>query len=132
MANDTSTTSHTGRKIFLWFIFILIAGTAIAFFIFNQALSDGNKAGVLIDFAHKGVAFKTYEGQLNIGGMGNIPNTAQANEIWHFSVADKKMADTLAALSGKRVNVHYHEIVKAMFWQGETNYFVDAVTVIDK
>jgi len=87
---------------------------------------------VLIDFAHKGVAFKTYEGQLNIGGMGNIPNTAQANEIWHFSVADKKMADTLAALSGKRVNVHYHEIVKAMFWQGETNYFVDAVTVIDK
>lgn len=93
---------------------------------------DGYRAGVLYKFASKGLVFKTYEGELNIGGVGNIPNTAQMNQIWDFSVKNQRTADTLTHLEGRKVSLHYRKVLKSMFWQGETKYFVDGVQVINQ
>lgn len=112
------------KKFLLIFLAVVIAAVVIAYFSTQYTYSEGNRAGVLIKFSHKGYVFKTYEGELNIGGLGNVPNTAQGNQIWYFSVKDKAMADKLMTLEGRKVSLHYKEIVKAMPWEGETNHFV--------
>jgi hypothetical protein len=92
--------------------------------------SEGNRAGVLIKFSKKGNIFKTYEGELNQIGLKNDDRTGLMNNIWAFSVKDKPVADSLMTMEGKTVSLHYKEIKKAFLWQGETNYFVDKVTVV--
>jgi len=112
-------------KKFLWILIgILIIGCIITVLICSYTYSEGSRAGVLIKFSKKGFIFKTYEGELNIGGMGNVPNTAQGNVIWTFSVKDEAVADKLATMEGQKVSLHYEEKVKAMPWQGETDYYI--------
>ncbi|MCW5909314.1 MAG: hypothetical protein KIS94_15715 [Chitinophagales bacterium] len=120
------------KKAGLFLVGILLIGSVVTLLVFSFTYSEGNRAGVLIKFSKKGYVFKTYEGELNIGGMGNIPNTAQMNVIWQFSVKDKAIADSLMGLEGRKVSLHYKEKIKAMFWQGETNYFVDGVEVLNE
>ncbi len=126
----TDKSSHTGRKVLLIILAVLILATAIAFLVFNFTYSEGSRAGVVIKFSKRGYVMKTYEGELNMGGMGNIPNTAQMNMIWNFSVKDKTVADKLMELEGRKVSLHYKEIIQNMPWQGDTKYFVDGVEVI--
>jgi len=113
-------------------LLILILIVVIVYFIFNFTYSEGNRAGVLTKFSKKGFVFKTYEGELNINGLGNISNTAIGDKSWPFSVTDEATADTLAHLEGRRVSLHYREILKNMPWQGETKYYVDGVQVISQ
>jgi hypothetical protein len=119
------------RKGLIIFTGILIIGIAITLLVCNYTYSEGSRAGVVIKFSKKGYLMKTYEGELNMGGMGNLPNTAQVNLMWEFSVKQKAVADTLLKLEGRKVSLHYREIVKNMPWQGDTKYFVDAVEVIN-
>lgn len=132
MANQDSKKSNLLRKILLWLIFLLILGLVLTYFAFNYTYSEGNRAGVIIKFSKKGYMFKTYEGELNLGGLGNIPNTAQMNVIWEFSVREQAVADTLMHLEGRKVSLHYRQVEKNLPWQGETPYFVDGVQLIDK
>lgn len=119
------------RKFLLWFFGLFLVGIIATILIFNITYSEGNRAGVLMKFSKKGYIFKTYEGELNIGGIGNIPNTAQMNQIWEFSVTKPAIADTLMQLEGRKVSLHYREVVKNLFWQGETHYFVDGAKIIE-
>jgi hypothetical protein len=122
--------SSGGRwKLILLLILVLIVLGIYSLFTFTY--SEGNRAGVLIKFSKKGMMFKTYEGELNIGGVGNIPNTAQMNQIWDFSVKDNATADSLMHLEGRKVSLHYQEKIKSLPWTGETHYFVDQVEVIN-
>ncbi len=130
MADTTIKRSNPVPKIIL---IILLAGILIMgiwYAISNVKSSEGTRAGVLIKFSQKGVIIKTYEGELNIGGMNTVPNTAQANQIWEFSVRDKATADKLMQMAGRKVSLHYSEVVNSMPWQGQTNYFVDGAEVI--
>lgn len=128
---DTVAKQSSGKKWMFIVLAIVIAGVVSTFLIFNYTYSEGSRAGVLIKFSKKGYVFKTYEGELNIGGMGNIPNTAQVNSIWAFSVRDNATADILMKLEGKQLSLHYQQIIKNMVWDGETDYFVDGVKVIE-
>ncbi len=118
------------KKGLLIFLLLIVAGLVVTYFILGYTYSEGNRAGVLIKFSKKGFLFKTYEGELNIGGMGNLPNTAQQNVIWEFSCKDNAVADTLMTLEGRKVSLHYHELVKNLPWDGETKYFVDGAKAI--
>lgn len=120
----------SGRKIIMITSLIILVVLSITFLIFNYTYSEGNRAGVVIKFSKKGYLLKTYEGELNLGGMGNIPNTAQQNMLCLFSVKDQSVAETLMNLEGRKVSLHYKEIIKNMPWQGETKYFVDGVKLI--
>jgi hypothetical protein len=122
--------AKSNRKIIIIVALIILVITAITFLIFNYTYSEGNRAGVVVKFSKKGYLLKTYEGELNMGGMGNLPNTAQQNMLWNFSVKDQAVADTLMNLEGRKVSLHYKEIIKNMPWQGETKYFVDGVKLI--
>ncbi len=135
MANETSPAPKSGkllRSIFIWLLVILAVGIAATLFVFNFTYSEGNMAGTVIRFSKKGYVFKTYEGEMNLGGMNNINNnTVQVNSLWYFSVKDEATAQKLIKLQGKKVSVHYSEVIKQMPWQGETKYFVDGVEAIE-
>lgn len=128
--NPTPKKSNIFSKILLVLFLIAIVVVGAWYGISNITSSEGSRAGVLIKFSQKGVVVKTYEGELNIGGMNTIPSTAQANQIWNFSVRDKATADKLMNMTGRKVSLHYKEVVKSMFWQGQTNYFVDGAEIV--
>ena len=101
------------------------------YFAYTQyTYSEGTRAGILMKFSTKGYLFKTHEGQLNLGGVSAQNNTI-INNFWDFSVKDETIAKELEGLEGKKVQLHYNQIMHQFFWQGETAYFVDEVKVIE-
>ena len=112
-------------KILLIGVLVVLSGLSIYFIVCNMTYSEGSRAGYLIKVSKKGVMFKTYEGQLNLGGIGQGEvNAIVANNIWDFSVPDDSIFNVLTSLQGNHVRLHYKEKFKAFPWQGETNYFI--------
>ncbi|RME99115.1 MAG: 6-phosphogluconate dehydrogenase [Bacteroidetes bacterium] len=91
--------------------------------------SDGTRAGELIKVTNKGMVFKTYEGQLNLGGFQSDPAGITGN-VWDFSTTDKEVYQQLQKLEGRKVKLYYRQRYKAMPWQGKTDYFVYKVEPI--
>ena len=79
------------KKTFIKIILALIVLLIATFAFFNFAnFSSGYRAGVPIKVSHKGVLFKTWEGQLNVGGLTNSSQGAIPT-MWEFSIADNKI-----------------------------------------
>jgi hypothetical protein len=88
--------------------------------------SDGERAGMLQKFSHKGWICKTYEGELALYVVAGVQP-----EIWHFSVRDAALARQLSSAVGQRVQLHYTEhrgVPTECF--GETGYYVDRINTI--
>ncbi len=111
---------------------LLIGGTAF-FGVSNMTYSEGTRAGYLIKISKKGFVFKTYEGQLNLGGVGSAGDVTAivGNDIWEFSVGNDEVYRKLQEYEGKRVSLAYKEKMNAFPWQGDTNYFVTDVTAVE-
>jgi len=114
-------------------VVVLLLVATFAFLNF-ASFSSGYRAGVPIKVSHKGVLFKTWEGQLNVGGLtsnaqGAIPTT------WEFSIADDNVEARNkideAITKGKRVKLQYEEKYVKFFWQGDTKYFIQEVEILD-
>lgn len=110
-----------------------------ALFILSACIdySEGERTGVLIKFSHKGVACKTWEGDVNLGGMVSGENGAVPN-VWSFSVDSEHPEDLRwvpilqdAASTGKRVRIGYHQELATGPCRSETSYFVKSVTVLN-
>jgi hypothetical protein len=105
--------------------------SGVLYFYYGLVYSDGYRAGTLIKFSRKGYVFKTYEGEINQGGITQtIPGGAMVNQIWAFSVKDKETARQLEKMEGKVVRLHYKQYQKMFPWEGDTNYLVDGVEVV--
>src|SRR5262245_59606988 len=51
----------------------------------DTTYSEGERVGVIVKFSHKGVIWKSWEGEMHLGGAraggdGAVPN------LWHFSL----------------------------------------------
>ena len=106
---------------------LLFLGAAYLLVAFNYSYSDGNRAGYIQKFSHKGWICKTHEGEL---AMTTVPGVAPV--LWSFSVRDANVASQLSQVVGKRLILHYKEyryIPTNCF--GETAYFVDRVEVAE-
>ena len=118
------------------FILKVVLGVTLLclFFIWacSWTYSEGTRAGQLIKISKKGFIFKTNEGELNMGGLrvGSATDGLEGN-LWQFSILDENVLNQLEASEGKRVKLSYKERFKSMPWQGDTNYFIVAVEVID-
>jgi hypothetical protein len=121
-------------KIIGLILIVLILGVG-GYFLFGN-YSDGYRAGTMIKFSKRGVLFKTYEGELNLGMVLNDqqPSVSVSN-IWKFSVkgSEDELKSKLqnALLNGKRVKVHYNEKFFQFDWRGDTKYIVDEVEILD-
>jgi len=110
-----------GALVVLFVLFSLYLGLAFAW-----SYSDGQRAGILQKFSRKGWICKSYEGEL---AMSIVPGVAPT--IWEFSVRDPAVVSRLKSAIGDRVALHYTEhrgIPTTCF--GQTNYFVDRVSVV--
>ena len=104
----------------------------------KENYSNGEKVGNLIEFTQKGVIYDSWEGRLNMTQTGM--NTS--GEPFSFSFDnDRDDQDSIinlmkqAQVEGWKLKIRYHEVwgFKNVFYKrGETNYFVDGVTVLDK
>lgn len=111
-------------------IIIALAGFAGAYFWFYVPFSDsGVKAGILNNFKHKGVIFKTYEGELIQSGFRPGQQGLMSNEF-QFSVEDPEVAKQLMSLSGKNLQLHYKEYYGKLPWRGYSKYIVDSIVNI--
>jgi hypothetical protein len=115
--------SRAGRLL-LWLLAIFVALLVLwALFTLNWSYGEGERAGVLQKFSHKGWVCKTYEGELALYVVGGV-----SPEIWYFSVRDPSLVTAMNQALGERVRLHYteHPLVPTSCF-AETRYFVDRV-----
>lgn len=122
---------HVICKLLLAFLTLTLASC-------KENYSQGEKVGNLIEFTKKGVVWETWEGSLNMTQTGM--NTSGAPFYFSFD-KDRNDQDSLIALmkqaqvEGWKLKIRYHEVwgfVNVLGNRGETDYFVDDVTVLDK
>ena len=83
--DNAKTKVKTFFRKFLWVaLAVAVVGGTVYYFVRTYTVSDGNRAGLLFKISRKGVVFKTYEGQLHLGG--SIQMSAQS--VWDFSAKD--------------------------------------------
>jgi len=110
------------KKILIKFLLISIVIFGSVLWVCSWTYSEGTRSGNLIKVSHKGVLFKTFEGDLNLGGVSMIGGLE--GNIWSFTILDDKLISRIKDYEGKRVKVFYKERYKIMPWQGDTNYIV--------
>jgi hypothetical protein len=79
----------------------------------DRGYSEGDRAGVVVKFSKKGLIWKTWEGEMNLGGMRQSGTDTVVN-TWGFSVMhDADVQAVKAALaSGKPITIHYVQWVQ--------------------
>jgi len=104
---------------------ILLSIVGYFTFLYSANYSEGVRSGELIKVSHKGVAFKTWEGEISQGIAGA--------QIFAFSVMDseKKVIADLQKLEGQYVQVNYVERYQTFPWWGDTRYFITAVKKVN-
>ena len=92
----------------------------------NWSYSEGDRAGFIQKFSHKGWVCKTWEGDL-----AQVSMPGAAPEHFLFTVRDDSIAKEITKLSGKQVSLTYKEhpgVPGTCF--GETDYFVTGVRAL--
>lgn len=105
----------------LWLILAVGLLFSIGYYFYRTyTISEGTRTGVLLKISKKGVMFKTYEGQLHLGGSTIL--TPQST--WNFSVKNEAVYQQAQQFDGKNIKVYYRELIDAFPWQGDTDYIV--------
>jgi hypothetical protein len=110
--------------------FLIYAGIVIVLllggyytFVYFASYSKGYRAGELIKISHKGVIFRTWEGELAQG--------VSESQFFQFSVTDEEIIEELKELQGHRVKLTYKERFRTFAWWGDTRYFIVDVEETD-
>lgn len=118
-------------------ILLALGGIVLLFILFAYYanFSSGFRVGVPVKLSKKGVLVKTFEGQLNIGGLtsgeqGVIPTQ------WDFTVPnsnDMALKRIESAMEkGVRAKLYYKEKYIKLPWRGDTKYFVYQVELMSE
>jgi hypothetical protein len=110
-------------------ILVLIIGSIFIYWKYFYTYSDGYRAGLLQKFSHKGMIFKTYEGEMVLSSVSSSRDVALASEKFFFSLTNKSLIRQLDTLQGDMVIVHYKQKNSTAFWRGDSQYLVDSVKV---
>ena len=92
-------------------------------------MGDGDRVGIVTKLSHRGVFWKTWEGQLILGGQGTV-----TTNVWEFSIIDPQLRDEIkkALDTQTKVRLSYHQNLLPRPWNGSTKYFITAVNVIEE
>ena len=129
-------TKHFVKRFLIWtsvgLIVLAILGVT---FIRYTSYSSGYRAVQIIKFSKKGYLFKTFEGEMNLGGFVKGDQEEITPTIWAFSVYkgdDEVKSQIVHAMeNGSRVRLYYNERYARMFWYGDTKYFIDKVEFVE-
>ncbi len=126
------------KKLIVFLVLLLLAVAGSLYYFSVGDYSEGFRAGTVIKLSRKGIVFKTFEGQLNLGmvlseGNSGI-NQTEISNLWEFSVlrGDTAVRADLerVILSGRRAKLHYEEKFVKLPWRGDTRYVVTSVEVL--
>lgn len=117
-------TKSVFRKLLGWSLVLAILAAGMYLLWCNWTYSEGTRAGDLIKISKKGYLFKTYEGQLKLGGIDLENEDEGLSDTWSFSVTNDAIYRKLEELQGQKVVLRYRQINKAMPWQGDTDYYI--------
>jgi len=109
----------------------LIVGIAVFCFLYWATYESGVMAGKVLRISEKGMAFKTFEGKINLETFGALKGTSPIAESFDFSIekSEKELIKELeeVALSGERVNLYFIKRYAVFPWRGDTKYFATRV-----
>lgn len=121
------------RKWVVLIVFLAIVFGVFYYFTFGY-YSEGKRGGFVTRLSKKGYIFKTYEGDLKMGGLYDGEGTMNASQ-WDFSVGgnNKEAIANLeeAIKTGRRVSLTYEEKFFKLPWNGDTKFFVTKVELLD-
>lgn len=112
---------------------ILVAGFshnfAKLFITINPKYSEGARTGVVYKLSHKGMIWKTWEGEMHVGAMSSNGQGMAIPVAWAFSVVDPPVIEKLqrASEKGVRVTVEYNEARLRCIREGESEYLAVGV-----
>ena len=133
------------KRTSIFLIATIVLVLIIAFGGCSSDYSSGERTGIVTKFSKKGIMYKTWEGELNMGGFKNSTdddgNTKVLANVFEFSLDNStNRGENLQALvdsinkameMGKRVTLHYNQELHTD-WdnsRGETQYYVDKVKI---
>ncbi len=128
---------HTSKKVMKKILIIaLLVGIAVFCFMYWATYESGVMAGKILRISEKGVAFKTFEGKINLETFGALKGVSPIAESFDFSVekGETELIHELeeVALSGERVNLYFVKRYAAFPWRGDTKYFATRVERLGK
>lgn len=115
-----------GKKFLLILTLALVVFSTVYYFYRTYTLSEGTRVGYMFKISEKGYVFKTFEGELHLGGSQMMNKSS----IWAFSVKDRPTYEEIQKFEGKTVKLHYKQLIDSFVWQGETDYLVYKVEVV--
>jgi hypothetical protein len=76
--------------------------------------SEGSRVGTVVKLSHKGLMFKSWEGELGMGSIKRVNNadgSITTTNVFEFSVESQEVVDQLhaAVKSGERVELVYRQ-----------------------
>lgn len=107
------------KKFFIILISIIVALSIIYYLvIYFVTYSEGTRAGELVKISHKGLVFKTWEGEMSQG-------VSEAQRfIFSIEGKEKEIIEQLKNNQGKMVTLTYKERFGTFPWLGDTKYFI--------
>lgn len=107
-------------KKFFGILSLILIVVAILYYvvIYYVSYSEGYRAGDLVKFSHKGLVFKTWEGELSVG-----VSDAQ-RFIFSVEPKEKEIIQQLIDMQGKKVKLTYKERFGTFPWLGDTKYYI--------
>lgn len=104
----------------------------------NIEYSDGTRSGYVTKLSHKGMIWKTYEGELDLRRMKAATNekgetVGMVADIFYYSVTKPEIVAQLQAAerSGARVTLEYKQYILRGWKYGGTSYDVVGVVAGD-
>ncbi len=116
------------RYLLAFVVVLVLAMVAWVWLTLSWSYSEGERAGYVQKFSHKGWLCKTWEGEIAMVTMpGAIPDK------FEFSVRDDAVAAQINAFAGKRIVLNYeqHKFVPTPCF-GETEYFVTGARLVEE
>lgn len=96
--------------------------------------SEGRRVGNITKFSLKGAVFKTWEGELSMGGIRRDADGGVALNVWAFTVASdrKDLIDTIqkAMDHNQTVRIKYEEKGWRLPNEGDTRYRIKDVIIV--
>ena len=104
----------------------LVAPTALKITGVPIHYSDGDRTGVVVKLSKKGLIWKTWEGQMNLGAMSTDGGGMAVPSTFEFSVADENVVKQIqeAAKTGSRITLHYDQPLILPFSKGSSKCLV--------
>ena len=131
------------RKILiaLLVVILLIAGCAGCGETLNRVTYiEGSRVGYIVKFAERGLFSKTYQGEVNMGGVLSSGMGGASPNTWYFSLDNQRRRgenlDSIAIAintflsNGHPVKISYYAPFFSWPWRSNNRYLVQKVEVV--